>query len=418
MIRNEDKVQYNMRIILVFITCLCIKVRAFSSGPIDTQATPETKHLYNNLLALTRNTQTILFGHHHDTLTGAGGGRNPYRTTNHNGTKGWTFTSHQVHIKSPDDLSDVKSVTGEYPAVIGFDIGHLDNLDRARYLIRRAANRGLIITISWHQSNPISDSPSAYVSDDHTGVDIHRAIHQILPHGNSTLHSKFTVALDKVAAFIISLKDSSGHTIPVIFRPYHEMNGAWFWWGTNSKTGNTPYDYKMLFQFVVKYLKNTKQVHNIIYAYSPGKSLHDYLKFYPGDSHIDLLGLDFYFTRPFDPPLTEFQKLVNVLTDVGHNRNKIAALTEVGMKNSGIDSHPNFWSDHVLVSLKNGNGTTQLCYMLTWANRCSSNSCDVQVPYQGHPASSNFFNHFYKDPLIRFGNFTNHTGPSLSQIVG
>lgn len=84
----------------------------------------------------------------------------------------------------------------------------------------------------------------------------------------------------------MSLKDTSGNATKVIFRLYHDMNGAWLWCLTNSKTGHTPHDYKLLFQFVIENIKNTKHVHNDIYAYSPGKSLHNYLKFYPVDLHV------------------------------------------------------------------------------------------------------------------------------------
>lgn len=92
---------------------------------------------------------------------------------------------------SEDDLSDIKSITGEYPAVIGFDVGgtfSADDRKRSAYLIKKASDRGLLITIAWHLSNPISDG-SPWVNKDNTGEDIRHSIRRILPNGD--VHSKF-----------------------------------------------------------------------------------------------------------------------------------------------------------------------------------------------------------------------------------
>lgn len=48
-----------------------------------------------------------------------------------------------------------------------------------------------------------------------------------------------------------------GELIPVIFRPYHEHNGDWFWWG---KGVNSEEDYIKLWQFTVEYLRDEKDV--------------------------------------------------------------------------------------------------------------------------------------------------------------
>ena len=59
----------------------------------------------------------------------------------------------------PDELSDIKDLTEEYPAVVGFDLRqHITA--RIIYLITKAADRGLIITLSWHANNPVSNGPT------------------------------------------------------------------------------------------------------------------------------------------------------------------------------------------------------------------------------------------------------------------
>ncbi|CAC5367798.1 gmuG [Mytilus coruscus] len=241
-----------------------------TAAPVDHNATAETKLFFNQLMNITHNTGKILFGHQQDTMMGAYGYNYPYwklGSPHDGGIQGWLFQPGQVDSNSEDELSDIKSIT--------------DDRKRSAYLIKKASDRGLLITIAWHLSNPVSDG-SPWVNNDKSGKDIRHSIRRILANGG--VHSKFKRILDGVVDFIKSLIDSHGSTIPVIFRPYHEMNGGWFWWGTSSKTENTPDDFKQLFQFTVHYLRDIRQVHNILFAYSPDKPFNtadEYLTFYP-----------------------------------------------------------------------------------------------------------------------------------------
>ena len=71
--------------------------------------------------------------------------------------------------------------------------------------------------------------------------------------------------MDNAANFLTDLKGSDGKQIPIIFRPYHELNGGWFWWGVDSTTTE---EYVKLFRYTVDYLKNVKKVHNLIYVFN------------------------------------------------------------------------------------------------------------------------------------------------------
>ena len=105
--------------------------------PIDTKATKETKALFSNLHKLSSN--HILFGHQHATEYG----------------HGW---------QGDEDRSDVKSVTGSHPAVIGIDFSGLSGrpdseIEKTKNGLRKTIedtyNRGGVITISWHFINPV-----------------------------------------------------------------------------------------------------------------------------------------------------------------------------------------------------------------------------------------------------------------------
>ena len=170
--------------------------------PIDKGATRETINLYKNLKNVLN--KGFMFGHQDDLAYGVG----------------WKYE---------EGRSDIKDATGEYPAVYGWELGRLEmdhpvNLDsvpfnKMKQLIRAGYERGGVITISWHLNNPLTGK-SAW--DPATGT-----VSSILPGG--TKHDLYEGWLDKVAAFLGSLQDRNGKLIPVIFRPYHELNGRWFW---------------------------------------------------------------------------------------------------------------------------------------------------------------------------------------------
>ncbi len=73
-------------------------------------------------------------------------------------------------------------------------------------------------------------------------------------------------SLDNIATFANGLKDANGNLIPVLYRPLHEANGSWFWWGAKN---TTPSEYKELYRYIVEYLRDKKDVHNFLYVYSP-----------------------------------------------------------------------------------------------------------------------------------------------------
>ena len=154
------------------------------------------------------------------------------------------------HWKYVDGESDVKRVSGDYPAVFGWDLGGLErgdavNLDSVpfdvmRQLVAKADLMGGVNTFSWHPYSVVTGQNSWYTDT--------TVVQHILPNGD--FHAEFVKELDLIADFLLSLKDADGNPIEFVFRPWHEMNGGWFWWG--SKT-TTPEEYKQLFRFTVDY---------------------------------------------------------------------------------------------------------------------------------------------------------------------
>ena len=210
--------------------------------------------------------------------------------------------------------------------------------------------------------------------------------------------------MTQVAAFFSSLRDSNSNLIPIIFRPFHEMDGNWFWWGTNDKIHNTPDDYKRLFHLTVHQLRDVEKVHNVLYVYSPSKTnrKENYLDYYPGDNSVDIFGYDYYYRAPYDPPISDLKQRLQHVGNLAFSKNKVAALTEIGISSSGLQKHHNFWIDHVLSPMSTIQNSSGFAYMMAWMNSCGRDSCETRVPYKGHPAANEFLR-FYGFSRTLFG---------------
>ena len=116
-------------------------------------------------------------------------------------------------------------------------------------------------------------------------------------------HDRYNAYLDMVAEYA---KQVNG---PILFRPLHENTGSWFWWGKAFCDAET---YKSVFKYTVEYLRDEKEVHNLIYVYGPGSeasSLEEYNERYPGDEYVDMVGFDTYDSNPVtDEEGYNFQK--------------------------------------------------------------------------------------------------------------
>ncbi|KAK6177520.1 hypothetical protein SNE40_015606 [Patella caerulea] len=359
--------------------------------------------LFQRLKSFAKDESKVLFGQQEHTWLGAQGGTSPYLTwgLDHDGAKGWIYGDGQARDHSPDDLCDAKGITGSYPAILGVDMFDMDykNNVTSHWLGRRAYERGEVITVSMHHTNPITGH-NAWIGGDN-GDTLH-VVRRILPGGDH--HDKLNAILDKLAVWAHSFTDSKGKPIPAIFRYLHELNGGWFWWGLHNKAQNTEQDLIELYRYMVKYLRDQKGVHNFLYAYSPDKfsDKTDYLKTYPGDEYVDVLGMDWYYMSSSDKKTT-FHRTVKDVVEMAESRGKIPAITETGYSNNGITKMHSFWNDDILDVLKWESTTKRVAYIHTWSNHCLGNGkCELWVPYKGHPSEWDFVNKFYKDPMTVF----------------
>lgn len=280
---------------------------------------------------------------------------------------------------------DVMELVGDYPAVIGFDLGKLElgsdkNLDdvpfeRMQREILAQHARGGIVTLSWHPWNPVTGE-NAW---DPKG----KAVKEVLPGGSQ--HEKFNGWLRKVADFILSLRTYDGKKVPVIFRPWHEMSGAWFWWGCNSCT---PMEYISLYQYTHDQLEKVYGCDNIVWAYSPnvmdGQDDETVIRtYYPGNAYVDVIGFDIYeFDGDNATYARKLRKGLQAVTKVAAAEGKIGVLSETGCRALKDAT----WFTETLWPVLSD---FHLCYVLFWRNAWDQAE-ERYLPAKGDPAADDF----------------------------
>lgn len=361
--------QNKKNFLFIFLLTYCINfISAQNNLPADKNATKETVNLYANLKKLIQ--KGFMFGHQDDLAYGVG----------------WKYENGR---------SDIKDVTGDYPAVYGWELGHLEidkpnNLDsvpfgKMQQFIKDSYIRGGVTTISWHLNNPLTGKSSWDPADG--------TVASVLPGGSK--HDLFKTWLDKVAVFMNGLKGSKGEFIPIIFRPFHELNGNWFWWGGKHCT---PAEFKKLWTFTVSYLRDEKKLHHLLYAFNTDRynSKEEYLSKYPGDEWVDLIGFDIYQRNTSNEKyILEIGQMLTTLETIAAEKNKIPALTEFG----GNLSDSNWWTNTFLKVLSKH----KISYVLGWRNAGAKPGGEFEfyVPYKGHKTENDFVK-FYKDKQTLF----------------
>ncbi|WP_374755882.1 glycoside hydrolase family 26 protein [Larkinella soli] len=340
--------------------------------PVDPKATRPTAALFRNLRTLSK--KHILFGHQHATEYG----------------HGWNGDA---------DRSDVKSVSGSHPAVIGVDFSGLSGrpagaIEKTKESLRKTIadtyDRGGLTTVAWHFSNPVS--PGGFRWVDSVSAP---AVSMIIPGGSH--HEAYKEILRTVGEFAKSVKGSDGETVPMIFRPYHEFDGGWFWWGRPHCSRE---EFIALWRFTVSYLRDSLEVHNFLYAFSPDclfSTEAEYLDRYPGDDWVDLVGMDNYadFGRNGHYNVEAGIRKLKIVSDYAKKAGKLAAFTE-----TGLESLPDttWWTGTLLRALKAEK--LALAYVLVWRNDTRSPT-HFYAPYPGQASAADFMR-FYEDPYTLF----------------
>ncbi len=153
---------------------------------------------------------------------------------------------------------------------------------------------GHIITLMWHGCFPTDgdccNGSSIWAMENRPSPEVWN---ELVTEGTE-LNNAWKEGADKIAGHLKELRDAG---IPVLWRPYHEMNGVWFWW-CNQKGEQ---GFKRLWIMMYNYFTEVHQLNNLIWVWNtnaprdiPGDEAWPYADFYPGSEYVDILAADVY----------------------------------------------------------------------------------------------------------------------------
>ncbi|CAN5684032.1 hypothetical protein BH09PLA1_BH09PLA1_24650 [soil metagenome] len=208
------------------------------------------------------------------------------------------------------------------PAMYCTDLGFAKEGDKdaafvrgeiVRELIEQYRN-GSIITICWHCVRPTEDEPGTFRH--HVRGELTDAEFEDLLTPGTAIHTKWCAQMDAIAVHLKRLQDAR---VPILWRPYHEMNGDWFWWGARRGERGTKQLYRQTFDRLVKHHRLT----NLIWVWNcdrPERADREFVDYFPGQQYVDVLALDDY--RDYEQ---RYYDEMNALSD-----GKVMAISECG----------------------------------------------------------------------------------------
>lgn len=235
-------------------------------------------------------------------------------------------------INDPD-THYIQSVTGRVPAIMGGDLieysptrlAHGSDPKGETERLIAASKAGQTVTLLWHWNAPadLIDQKS-FVGADGKTVDASWYfgfytkgttfdVQKALADPNSADYKLLLSNIDTIAVQLQKLSDAG---VPVLWRPLHEAQGGWFWWGAKG-----PAPFKQLWRLMYNRLTITHHLHNLIWVYCAGTDP----AWYPGDDVVDIVGIDAYPSDPSDPLVGDWETLAKQ-----HGTKKMLALTEYG----------------------------------------------------------------------------------------
>ncbi|KAA3440034.1 glycosyl hydrolase [Rufibacter hautae] len=259
-------------------------------APVNPNATPEAKKLLAYLYQI--NGKHLLSGQH-----------------NYNET--------------PNKFSEmVVARTGKQPAIWGTDFIWRGTQDPGAEIVKEAIQKhqqGHIVTLMWHAGRPI-DTPPFRWKESIQGELTDQQWKELTTPG-SALHKVWLAQVDQTAEY---LKQLQAANVPVLWRPYHEMNGVWFWWG--DKKGKD--GYQKLWTMLYDRYTNHHKLNNLLWVWNanaprdiPKDEAFAYHLFYPGAKYVDILATDVY---NFDYEQKDYNELLALA------KGKLITLGEVG----------------------------------------------------------------------------------------
>ncbi|MBE2272188.1 MAG: hypothetical protein IAE80_28395 [Anaerolinea sp.] len=189
----------------------------------------------------------------------------------------------------------VYNLTGQYPALTGMDCATPAGMNEVVRYMTDMWNAGSLVTLSCHFRNPWTGRSANDWQNTDTPDQWDRRNVRDLTIPGSPGYDAWIAILDNLAAHLQVLEDRG---VVVMWRPLHELNGSWFWWGAQA-----PADFTAFWRHMFDYFTNVKGLNNLLWVYSPNTSISNppVLANYPGNDVVDMVGLDEYSSLTENP---------------------------------------------------------------------------------------------------------------------
>ncbi|MFI9029595.1 glycosyl hydrolase [Streptomyces sp. NPDC053560] len=271
-----------------------------------------------------------------------------------NSLKGSYIVSGQ-HNKEPANqpsqyTQQVKDITGQYPGLWGGDLMfRAEDVANRQRVVDQAKTEwanGSLVALTWHVCTPTGGSTCEFDGGVKTQIS-DQQFQQIVTDGTA-LNSDWKRRLDEAVPYLQQLKNAG---VPVLFRPLHEMNETWNWWGHRPGSEGGAKLYRMTHDYLAgKGLDNLIWVWNVQDNPEGGWS-----RYYPGDSYVDIVSLDAWYKNY--PSQSDYQQLKGIA------KSKPIALAEMGKV-----------PDNTLLT-----GQPDWTYFMMWSEQLRGNNTNAEI---------------------------------------
>jgi mannan endo-1,4-beta-mannosidase len=236
------------------------------------------------------------------------------------------ITGQHTQTNPQEELQLIWEQTNKLPALCGFELlAYSPNINyedmtaeckrevvEARDTVKKAyewaINKGGIVSFCWHWYSPVGGHDKSFYTKN-TDFDPLNILQE-----GTVERTKFYEDMDKIAEILKGFLDKN---IPILWRPFHEVEGTWFWWG--SQGGEVA---AKLYRLMYQYFVEEKKLNHLIWVWStPTKEA------YPGDDYVDIVAWDIYVEKH---EKTDYGKQFSELVS-NTSSNKVVALTECGV---------------------------------------------------------------------------------------
>lgn len=229
-----------------------------------------------------------------------------------------------------EEIAYIRQTTGKEPKLRGFELlVYSPNINYAdaspeclteieenkgtaemalKWAIEQRKNgNGGILTFTFHWFSPLGGRDKSFYTE-HTDFDAAKILQEGTPERAAFYHD-----MDAIAGILQQFQQEH---IPILWRPFHESYGTWFWWG--AKGAKVARD---LYRLMFDYYTGEKNLHNLLWVWNS-----DIEEAYPGDEYVDVVSIDVYLPEYQSTDYADaYEKLV-----AATSHDKVAALAEVG----------------------------------------------------------------------------------------